>query len=120
MSIGMRIGGRRGFTLVELIIVAAILAALAAVAVPPYMSYRNSAREAAALENARLVAGAVNVHNATTAPPITQDALRDADTAAELEALLGGYAPLFSRDADAADAVSRVSITGGFAAAISP
>lgn len=35
---------RKGFTLIELIIVIAILAILAAIAIPAYLTYRNNAR----------------------------------------------------------------------------
>jgi prepilin-type N-terminal cleavage/methylation domain-containing protein len=111
---------RDGYTLIELAVVLAILLTLAAVAVPLLMRHRDDALEAARLENARLVAEAVNEYNAASHSPVTQEALRAADTREALGALLGGHAPHFANDDEVAHAVSRVSLAGGFAAVDTP
>lgn len=48
-----RLASERGFTLVELLVVIVILAILAAIAVPAYLTFRSSARTAAAKANVR-------------------------------------------------------------------
>lgn len=55
---------RRGFTLIELIIVIAVLAVLAAVAIPGYQAYEERARQGADIQNASVIASAINVYNA--------------------------------------------------------
>ena len=46
---------RRGFTLVEIMIVVTIIALLAAIAIPSFMKSRASARAAACVNNLRLI-----------------------------------------------------------------
>ncbi|MGL4666107.1 prepilin-type N-terminal cleavage/methylation domain-containing protein [Clostridium butyricum] len=50
---------KKGFTLVELIIVIAIIAVLAAVAIPKFTATKNSANRAADEANAKIIATAV-------------------------------------------------------------
>ena len=49
---------KTGFTLVEIMIVVAIIGLLAAIAVPAFMKARNNARRAACCNNLRLIEGA--------------------------------------------------------------
>ncbi|MBW8888362.1 MAG: prepilin-type N-terminal cleavage/methylation domain-containing protein [Fibrobacteres bacterium] len=51
-----RVQGQKGFTLVEVIVVAIIVAALAAVAIPLYTSYVSSSRKNAAANSAGSIA----------------------------------------------------------------
>lgn len=51
----MRIHNRQGFTLVEIMIVVAIIGLLAAIAVPNFVQARNSARSNTCINNLRLI-----------------------------------------------------------------
>lgn len=46
---------RRGFTLVEIMIVVAIIALLATIAIPSFMKSRNTARQSSCINNLRLM-----------------------------------------------------------------
>ena len=51
----MRINRRKGFTLVEIMIVVAIIALLAAIAVPNFVQARNAARSGNCINNLRVI-----------------------------------------------------------------
>ncbi len=60
----MKVGNRKGFTLVEAIVVSVLMAILAAVAIPAYSSYVKSAKVDTAKSMCELIAAAVmHQHN---------------------------------------------------------
>ena len=72
-------GNQRGFTLIELMIVVAIIGILTAIAFPLYANIQARARVAKAQADARTLASAVVVYSAHTgALPATLDALTSA------------------------------------------
>ena len=76
----MRIQKNRkaGFTLVEIMIVVAIIGLLAAIAIPNFVKARTTAQKNACINNLRQIDGAKEqymLENSTTTPPGTVDAL---------------------------------------------
>jgi prepilin-type N-terminal cleavage/methylation domain-containing protein len=53
---------KKAFTLIELIIVAAVVGIIAAVAMPMYQSYTLSAKEAAARDNLRILRNVIEIY----------------------------------------------------------
>ncbi len=60
--------GRKGFTLVEIMIVVAIIALLAAIAIPNLLRARLNANEAAAISSLRTISTACESFRATQSP----------------------------------------------------
>jgi len=76
---------RRGFTLVEIMIVVAIIALLAAIAIPNLLGARRSANEAAARANVKTLATELETYAASTgngAYYASLDDFKNASTAA--------------------------------------
>jgi prepilin-type N-terminal cleavage/methylation domain-containing protein len=55
---------KKGFTLIELIVVIAIIAILAAIAIPSFIGITDQANQKVAIANANSIATAVNTYNA--------------------------------------------------------
>ena len=89
---------RKGFTLVEIMIVVAIIALLAAIAIPNLLRARHNANEAAAIGATRTLSTAMESFRAAQTPPAYPDALSD----------LSGADPPYIDDAlgDAVDAAN--------------
>jgi len=64
-----RLVGRKGFTLVEIMIVVAIIALLAAIAIPNLLRARHNANEAAAIGSVRTISTACESFRAAQTPP---------------------------------------------------
>ena len=68
--------GKKGFTLVEIMIVVAIIGLLSAIAIPNFVKARTSAQTNACISNLKQIEGAIVLYNLDTgADPATLGAL---------------------------------------------
>ncbi len=103
---------KKGFTIIELIVVIAILAILAAIAIPTFVGITDQANERVDLANARLIATEINTYNALN-PNLTQIAAADAAAQTTLEG--AGLWPEGLADLDATAALALITFSNGVA-----
>ncbi len=100
---------KAGFTLIELIVVVAIIAIMAAVAVPVYFNLRDRAQQGMIIGYAANLASAINVYNADPANPPIASTSGWADQT-DVDGALGDLTITFSNADYIDDAAGRVSI----------
>ena len=93
-KIKSRLMDRKGFTLIELIVVIAIIAILAAVLIPRFTGFTQSAREKATLSDARNIAVAAEALSAdgkkfTSGTDVDEGAANPVYTAGEIMGYMG-------------------------------
>ena len=77
----LNLRSKKGFTLVEIMIVVAIIALLAAIAIPNLLRARHNANEAAAISTTKTLATAMESFRAAQTPPTYPTAFTQLSTA---------------------------------------
>lgn len=97
---------RKGFTIIELIVVIAIIAILAAIAIPSFVGITNDANEKVEIANATMIATAINAYNALNPSSVITD-----KTSAQATLTTAKLWPQDLAAADATKALARVTIS---------
>lgn len=101
---------RKGFTLIELVVVVAILAILAAVAVPQVLGMLDKTKQGMEIAGATEIANAINLYNAAGPNTlITQSDVNGWSSRADVESNLGGLTPHLNPD-NFAQAIARINV----------
>lgn len=82
------INNRKGFTLIELIVVIAILAILASIAIPRFSGVQDNAKDRADKASAKAIQSAIRVYEAEKGSLPTA---ANADTLSEFQTAFGSY-----------------------------
>lgn len=108
---------KKGFTLIELIVVIAILAILAAIAIPTFSGITSEADAKVELANARNLATAINAYNNLNPGSEISSVTADETGRAALASTLGDLYPSGISAEDAVDALALITITNNVAVA---
>ena len=114
-----------GFTLIELMIVIAIIGVLAAIAIPNFNSARKKARQKACVANIKMLENALEMYDMDTPPPTsaTTAVPGTGEKANTYKLVTGGYVQRFPKcpttQKEDSYSVQRASSAGGYALSVS-